>query len=133
VKAQFTKSTVTLIREEGDPKFYGVKNAAGESRLFYHAVKFLNVHGFDLIKKRAWKDGHLVDTLQQYIRARKPGNGPSIYLSNHQFAIAGAEEDWNQKGCVTLAMETDIWGKGQPTVAMIQRLCESDLRLEWAH
>ena len=133
MRAQFTKSTATFIREEGDPKFYGVRNAAGESRLFYHIVQFLNAHGFSVIKKRAWKDGHLLDEMQQYIRTRKRGVGPDLYLINPKWAIEGAEEDWNRKGCVTLAMEKDVWETGQPTVSMIQRLCESDLRLEWTH
>ena len=101
---------VIVEREPGDPKFYGVRNAAGESRLLYHIKQRLNNLGYDIIKKRMWKDGHLVDDLQQYLRTRKPTGNPSqdIVIWNPCWAIHGAEH-WYNIGSVTLKIEFDIF------------------------
>ena len=70
MRIELTLHTLTAIAEPGDPKYYGTRNGAGESRLL-HAIKVqLNGDGADLIKKRMYKDGHLVDDLQQYLRTR---------------------------------------------------------------
>ena len=48
------------------PGWYGA-----ESRLLHHVQKTLNQRGYDLIKKRMWKDGHMVGTeYTQYLRSR---------------------------------------------------------------
>ena len=52
-----------IEKEIKDPKFYGVVGAKGESNLLYHIKHILNKQGFDFIKKRMWKDGHLVDNI----------------------------------------------------------------------
>jgi len=103
---------VTVTREPGDPSFHGVRNGAGESRLLYHIKEKLNSEGFDLIKKRMWKDGHLVDEMQQYLRTRSPkSKGPHVYITNPRWAINGAEVDYNE-GQVTLALHQDVFKKG---------------------
>jgi hypothetical protein len=85
----------TVTREPGDPVFSGNVNAAGESRLLYHMKKQLNKEGWDFIKKRMHKDGHMVDDMQQYLRQRKPNKETKeewcIY--NNYFGIRGADED----------------------------------------
>lgn len=53
-----------VIRRTG-PKVYN------ESHLMYMIKNELIKMGLDVIKKRMWKDGHLVDNEQQYIRDRK--------------------------------------------------------------
>lgn len=53
-----------VIRRTG-PKVYN------ESHLLFMIKKELIKLGLDVIKKRMWKDGHLVDSYQQYIRDRK--------------------------------------------------------------
>ena len=91
--------------EKGDPKYYGVQNAAGESNLLYAIKRQLNAQGGDYIKKRMHKDGHMVDDLQQYIRMRKPAtNGVQIAIYNPNWAIEGANEALNRDGKVTLAV-----------------------------
>lgn len=102
---------LVVIREPGDPKYYGVLNAAGESRLLYAIKNQLNNQGFDLIKKRMHKDGHLVSEMQQYLRTRKPtGNSnKDICIYNGFWQIRGAEEDFNQ-GQVVLLVERGIFG-----------------------
>ena len=103
------KHTVKIQREAGDPKFYGVREAKGESGVLHHLKKWLNDHGHDFIKKRMWKDGHIVDEMQQYLRTRawkSPGLNAAIY-SGH-FAVEGIEVDWNKGRPVTLILERDF-------------------------
>lgn len=131
MKAIFNSGGVTFVREDGDPKFYGHLEAKGEHTLFRHIARFLNRHGFDVIKKRAHKDGHLVDEFQPYIRTLKPGTGtPDIYIISPFYAIRGANEDWNE-GAVDLALYTDVFEKGQDTPALIRELCEKHPDLEF--
>jgi hypothetical protein len=49
-----------------------------------------------------WKDGHMVDDMQQYLRARKrTGNHrKDIMIWNTEWAIDGAEVSFNQGGVV---------------------------------
>lgn len=105
MKLQFSENTLVVTREYGDPRFSGVANGAGESRLLYHIKNTLNEEGLDLIKKRMYKDGHMVDDMQQYLRTRvmKPGQ-PFIYIYNDNWAFRGAEEYLNEFGEVELAV-----------------------------
>ena len=98
MRIELTDTALVAYREPGDPQFYGAKNAAGESRLFAHIVRKLREMGHDVIKKRAAKDGHLLDDMQQYIRERKG----AWCAYNHRWAIEGAEVDWNREGKVEL-------------------------------
>jgi len=108
----------TCYRDDDDPKFYGVKEAKGESNFFHWLKKQLSVRREDVaesiptdwVKKRMWKDGHMMDEMQQYLRSRKPvvvgEDGTKYYLClyNPNWAIQGAEYYWND-GSVTLRME----------------------------
>lgn len=107
LKVLLEKNICIVIRESQDPKIYGIKNASGESRLLYLVQQELKKQGFDVIKKRMCKDGHLVDEMQQYIRTRK-GAEPSFEIYNSRWAIRGAEEPFN-KGKVELSVIRDIW------------------------
>ena len=60
---------------------------------------------------------------------------PHIYIWSLFYALRGANEDWNE-GRVTLLLETDVFGKGQDTAAMIADLCQQhsdDMRIEQGH
>ena len=60
---------------------------------------------------------------------------PHIYIWSPFYALRGANEDWNS-GRVTLLLETDVFGKGQDTAAMIADLCQrhpDDMRIEQDH
>ncbi len=118
MRIEIDKTSILFIREDGDPKFYGVKEAKGESNLFHWIKKQLaNGHPdlpknfpTDWIKKRMWKDGHMMDDMQQYLRTRKPvikskGVAWHVCLYNGMWAIQGAEYYWND-GSVRLIMET---------------------------
>ena len=110
MRIEFHESYILVFREKGDKAYYGVKNAAGESALLYAIKKQLNAQGYDLIKKRMCKDGHLVDDMQQYLRTRKPSGefDKDIFISNPRWAIEGAEVDYNQ-GCVRLLLTKAIF------------------------
>ena len=100
-----------VTKEPGDPHFSGIVNAAGESRLLYHVKNILNQQGYDLIKKRMHKDGHLVDDLQQYLKTRKKTGVPEkdICIWNQNWAIEGAEAPFNRDDQVVLTVETDVF------------------------
>jgi hypothetical protein len=113
MKVEIINSKCIITKEAGDPKFSGRINAAGESRLLYHIKGILNKQGYDLIKKRMHKDGHLVDDLQQYLRARKRSGDQKkdIYIYNGMWSIRGAEEYLNEMGTVTLTVLENIFEK----------------------
>jgi hypothetical protein len=104
------ENTVKIVREDGDPKFYGIRGAKGEHALFHFLKQTLNAQGNDLIKKRAQRDGHMLgDEFQPYLRtrsARSPGLNVAIYSGF--YALRGANEDWNE-GEVSLLVELHFW------------------------
>jgi len=100
---------LVVIREKGDPVFYGVGMGAGESK-FLHWVKTMLIkrYGWDLIKKLMWKDGHMVEDTQHCIRSRYPSTKPNILFWNDHYAIRGLEEDFRVRGEARLAV-TSAW------------------------
>ena len=108
--------SVKLTREPGDPKFYGTRFAAGEHALLHHLKIALNKQGDDLIKKRVQKDGHMMgDEFQPYLRTRGPrSRGRQVMIYSGFYALRGANDDWNEKGEVTLCVTPiapDDWRK----------------------
>lgn len=114
--------SITAIREDGDRNYkptgkHGNSWGDGESNFLYHLQQKIQsgeVENWgdlptDVIKKRMWKDGHLVDVMQLYIRSRKPvkteGDG-KLYLAiwNTNWAISGLNDDWNEDGEVSIDM-----------------------------
>lgn len=109
MKLEFKGNTLIVTREEGDKKYYGTVNAAGESKLLHDIKTELNKQGYDLIKKRMGKDGHLMDDMQQYLRTRKKGAGKAdIYIYNGFWAMRGANDDFNE-GEVILRVDYDVF------------------------
>ncbi len=110
MKIEFHDSYILVFREAGDKAYYGVKNAAGESALLYAIKKILNSQGYDLIKKRMHKDGHMVADMQQYLRTRKLSGDldKDIFISNSRWDIEGAEVEYN-RGCVRLELVKNIF------------------------
>lgn len=109
MKLVFEGSHLIVTREEGDKKYHGIVNAKGEHNLFYAIKNELNKQGYDLIKKLMWKDGHLVDDMQPYLRTRKKGAGKAdIYISSDFWALRGANEDFN-KGEVSLRVHYNVF------------------------
>ena len=105
MRVELTPTGCVVTREQGDPVFYGHRNAAGESRLLYHVKRSLARQGWDFVKKRMCRDGHLVDDLQQYLRERivKPGRR-CLAIFNGRWAIQGADEALRRHGRVVLVV-----------------------------
>jgi hypothetical protein len=126
MKAAFSEgcSCVTFYREAGDPRFHGLKFAKGDHALLHFIARWLDARGFDLIKKRAQKDGHMIgDQYQPYLRCRKPQPSvPHVMVWSGFYALRGANEDWN-RGQVSLLLETDCFERGQDTEALVAALC----------
>lgn len=89
---------VTVTKEKGDPVFKSTDWALAESTFLYHVKKQMQSAGYDIIKKRMWKDGHMVDDTQQYIRDR--AGDWCIY--NNSYAYYDAGEQFNTHGVVFL-------------------------------
>lgn len=100
-----TELTMVVTKTEGDIRF------RNESHFLYHVKRILNEErGYDLIKKRMHKDGHLVDDLMQYLRARSPkSKGPHACIWNRQYAIYDAGQEFNKHGLVSLAVMNNIF------------------------
>jgi hypothetical protein len=115
-------SVVTLLREKGDVRYkptgkQGNSWGDGESHLLYHLqqkIKNGEVENWgdlptDVIKKRMWKDGHLVDDRQLYIRSRKQfksEDGKEVFLAlfNDHWAINGLNDDFNEDGTASVLL-----------------------------
>ncbi|KKK87588.1 hypothetical protein LCGC14_2751730 [marine sediment metagenome] len=98
------KEEVSNVKEPSDSKIYASEWGSAESLLLYRVKKILNAKGLDLIKKRMWKDGHMMNDMQQYLRERKPINGRCLAIYSTFWALRGIEEDYN-KGEVVLTLE----------------------------
>lgn len=101
---------LTAEREAGDPGYYGTAEAKGESAVLHAIKEELIAQGHDVIKKRMYKDGHLVDDMKQYIRTRRymetPVATPGQFCAhNDHWQIRGLNDDWNETGRATLRVE----------------------------
>jgi hypothetical protein len=90
------------------PGWYGA-----ESRLLHHVLRTLNARGYDLIKKRMWRDGHLCGTEHdQYLRSRHVRGTPSLCLYHADHAVEIAAESYNVLGRVVLRVEYGLAEEG---------------------
>lgn len=136
MKINCQKYQMVVEKEDTDPKFYGIQNAAGESNFLYKVKNYLNkkieedggllikVEGEKdvvipvkkFVKKRMAKDGHMMDDMQQYIRSEKPfiynGTKTHICFYNDHWAINGLDEDFNDgKAIVKMEFLTGEWSE----------------------
>lgn len=120
ITLNYERGECLVVREEGDPRPSGIKGGKGESYLLHLIKKALNGMAdpegrrFDFIKKRMWKDGHLVNDFQQYLRERKPVDGRVLAVWSGFNALRGADQDF-RGGRVVLEME-DIGTQEKGTV-----------------
>jgi hypothetical protein len=105
MKINIFKNKIVVKKEPTDKKFYTCYGgwSDGESQFLYAVKQLLKKAGYDVIKKRMYKDGHLVDDKQQYLRAR---NGVWCAYNDH-WAINGLNEDFNN-GEATLTVTGKI-------------------------
>jgi hypothetical protein len=132
MRFELTSYSLTAIREENDQKFYGRYEARGESRLLYHIKNALNENGFDLIKTRMWKDGHMVSDMQQYLRTKNPrSNTPHVMIYSPFWMVRGAEEDWN-RGQVTLQVITDCFERQDDCADRLREIARQSDTIIWS-
>lgn len=115
---------LVVLKEEGDKRYRASEwTADPESTFLYHVKKALNKHGFDLIKKRMWRDGHMVDDLQQYLRTRsRRSETPHIYIHNPKWAIQSATFYLEELGSADLLITLDIYEEQQDCSQRLARL-----------
>ncbi len=123
--------SITCIREEDDPKFYGIVHAKGEHAFMHFLKKWLNERGCNLIKKLIWKDGHLMgDDYQPYLRTKSNRSaGPHMYIYNGRYAIEGAEKHWND-GEVKLHLHTNIFKSEIDWMQNLYDLANEDIEVK---
>ncbi|MHB8995144.1 MAG: hypothetical protein ACYC63_07840 [Armatimonadota bacterium] len=102
--------TIRVHRENGDRKYYGLINAAGESNLLYTIKRTLNMCDLHLIKTHMAQHGHLVDDMQQFVTTEsRHGIFPTMHMWNTHWAIDGLEESWNRLGHTDLGIHFHIF------------------------
>jgi len=70
-----------------------------ETVFLYQVLKELRKQGHDVVKKRMWKDGHMIDDEQNYIRKRGSMDSDDWFcIYNSSYAICDAGEIYNKNG-----------------------------------
>src|SRR4051812_3548154 len=88
------------------PGWYGA-----ESRLLHNVQKILNGRGYDLLKKRMWRDGHMFGCEHsQYLPSRNLKAIPSLYVYHPHYALEIVAESYNVLGRVRLDV---VYGAGR--------------------
>jgi hypothetical protein len=99
---KITGNQCVITKETMDKKFYGM---SGESLLLYKIKQELQKQGFDVIKKRMQKDGHMYgDETLQYIRTRNPKAKDFMMIYDGNYAVRAMTDDFN-KGKLILNIE----------------------------
>ena len=81
MQAVFSDGYVTFHRDASDPRIYGTRFAKGEHGLMHRIARWLNDRGFDVIKKRAQGDGHMIgDNFSQYRPVPQAPDRRATYL-----------------------------------------------------
>jgi hypothetical protein len=91
LKVEIIGNVCKVTREATDKKLYN-------ESLLLHKVKLeLIKQGYDVIKKRMWKDGHLMgDDTTQYIRSRNPKAENFMMIYDGNWAIRANFEAYNK-------------------------------------
>ena len=115
-------STITIQRDEkGESKVRGSGWSKGmehgweaEHSLLFKLKKILNEAGFDLIKKRMSKDGHMVgQDATPYLRAKgHKKDSPHICIYDGNSELRNSAEEYNDGKEVTFMIE-DAWEADQ--------------------
>ena len=72
-----------------------------ESAFYYRLKKVLIAQGHDVIKRLMWRDGHLVDSKQYYIRMRNW----DWCVWDGAYALRNPAEQFNQGLCIHLGVQ----------------------------
>ena len=123
-------SSCSIYREPTDPVFRPNRSKhswsppgwyGAESRLLYNVLKVLNGRGYDLIKKKVWRDGHMFGSDHtQYLRSRTLKAIPSLFIYHADYALEVAAESFNVLGRARLDV---IYGAGREDDSDFEREC----------
>jgi hypothetical protein len=103
------------------PGWYGA-----ESRLLYQVQEALNERGYDLLKKRMWRDGQIFGSDHtQYLRSRTVEAAPSLYVYHADYALEVAAESFNVLGRVRLDV---VYGAGREDDSDFEAACRGWVR-----
>ena len=91
VTLDFENKVCKVLKEKDDSKFRHSGWTSAESTFLYHVLQSLKSQGYNVMKKRMWKDGHLVCDHQQYIRTKKISGGFFIYNDEYSISDLGLE------------------------------------------
>ncbi len=95
MKVEILPHNIIVTREYTDRKIYD------ESLFFYLVAKELKKQGHDVVKKLMYKDGHMVDDKQYYIRQRKW----KWAAYDTMFALRFVYEGYNKENSISLQYE----------------------------
>lgn len=111
MKVEIKGNTCIVTKEPNDRRFSRGSWSDAESNFLYQVKKELIKQGYDVIKKRMHKDGHLTDNYRQYIRTRKPSGNPKkdIYVVNEDYCYYDAGEEFNKEGKVSLTVYSGVF------------------------
>lgn len=98
----FDFENVSIDRTIGDGLRFrrGGRGGSAESQLLHHVKMVLRGRGIDVLKKRMYQDGHLVDDTVQCVRDRKG----TFVIFNPSYNEMDAGRSFNANGHVTLRM-----------------------------
>jgi hypothetical protein len=115
MKIKFSGRTLTIKREKGEK---AVKNESG----LLHSLKGkLNSMGFDLIKKLAYKDGHMVSEYVHYLRARAGTKTPQISIFDYMYNIRDCAKGFNAFENVNFQVDFNIFEKQPHCEIMLKK------------
>lgn len=125
-------TTCYVFRLPGDPVFRPNRSRnswsppgwyGAESRFLYNVMKVLNGRGYDLIKRRVWRDGHMFGSeYSQYLRSHNLKTVPSLYVYHANYALEIAAESFNVLGSVELDV---VYGAGQEDDHNFENACRA--------
>lgn len=96
MKIRYNGQNVILEAEDGETR---VRN---ESDLFFRLRNVLRAQGYDVIKKEAAKDGHMVAEGVFYVRTRSMESRNSFAFYDARYAERDVALDYNLDGIVKL-------------------------------
>jgi hypothetical protein len=99
---------------------------AAESRLLHNVQKILDRRGYDLLKKRMGRDGHMFGSEHtQYLRSRNLKAVPSLYVYHADSALEVAAENYNVLGRAVLDV---VYGAGREDDSEFEGACREWVR-----
>lgn len=105
------KDGVLVVERDGGPRIsvyrgFGGRQVVDPSSTFWkHVQRKLAALGYDFVKKRMWRDGHLMSDEQIYLRERKETNGRQLALWDGEYALRNAVDDYNAGHRVRLVVD----------------------------